>query len=121
MHMNKQEENFLKNIFKNIRLSSDDNLIEVAFDALACMSKLKPNVSKKDNPLTRREMMCLILLAIGNNPDKCADMLGITTNSVTTYEQRIRKKLGARNRTHALYLASVKRYILIDEEISSLI
>lgn len=57
------------------------------------------------NPLSLREMLCLLLLASGKNPPRCADILNISVNSVITYETRIRKKLGARTRTEALFLA----------------
>lgn len=72
-------------------------------------TKLRLKLSS-ENPLTLREMTCLILLAMGKSPPQCADLLGISVRSVTTYEERIRKKLGARNRTHAFYLASIRGY-----------
>lgn len=57
------------------------------------------------NPLSLREMLCLVLLASGKNPPRCADLLNISPTSVMTYELRIRKKLKARNRTQAFFLA----------------
>lgn len=71
-----------------------------------------------NNPLTVREMTCLILLANGKNPDQCADLLGISKRSVTTYEQRLREKLGAKNRTHALYLAASYGYIKLSKAVT---
>lgn len=71
-----------------------------------------------NNPLTVREMTCLILLANGKNPDQCADLLGISKSSVTTYEQRLREKLGAKNRTHALYLAVSYGYIKLTKAVA---
>ena len=65
------------------------------------------------NPLTLIEMACLTLLGTGKNPAQCADWLNLTEASVTTYEKRIRKKLGAHNRTHTLYLAIHRGYIKI--------
>jgi len=74
--------------------------------------KIIPEVSE-NNPLTMREMTCLILLAAGKNPDQCADLLNITYSSVTTYEKRIRQKLGARNRAHAFYVALHKGFLKV--------
>jgi DNA-binding CsgD family transcriptional regulator len=55
-------------------------------------------------------MICLLLLASGKNPPRCADILNISVNSIMTYEMRIRKKLGAKNRTQALFLALKEKY-----------
>ena len=66
-----------------------------------------------ENPLTPREMSCLMLLATGKNPEQCADLLNITYASVVTYEKRIRQKLGARNRAHALYLVISRGFVKI--------
>ncbi len=70
-----------------------DSVVHIWFDACSF------------NPLTYREMVCMVLLAIGKNPDQCADIMGISTSSVLTYEKRVRDKLGARNRVHAFYMA----------------
>jgi DNA-binding CsgD family transcriptional regulator len=70
---------------------------------------------RKDNPLTAREMTCLMLLATGKNPEQCADLLNITYSSVLTYEKRIRQKLGVRNRVQAFYTALCKGYLKIKQ------
>jgi len=78
------------------------------------MNKTNTQIRKKlmvvpnphpDNPLTMREMHCLMLLATGKNPDQCGDIMNITYSTVVTYEKTIRYKLGARNRVHAFYIA----------------
>lgn len=69
------------------------------------------------NPLTPREMSCLMLLATGKNPEQCGDILNIAYSSVITYERKIRQKLGARNRVHAFYLAIYRGYLQIKVKI----
>jgi len=70
---------------------------------------------RKGNPLTAREMECLMLLAAGKSPEQCADLLNISYSSVITYEKRIRHKLGARNRVNAFYKAIYKGYLKIEK------
>ncbi len=65
------------------------------------------------NPLSLREMLCLLLLAVGKNPARCGDILNLSYNSVATYETRIRKKLNAKTRTHALFIALQNGYFEI--------
>lgn len=102
----KQHENFY------VRQKKSAEAIEELCLGIAQITKIKPNVSA-NNPLSLREMTCLILLAIGMNPARCADLLNISIHSLSTYEDRIRKKLGARNRTHAFYLAFSNEYLLL--------
>lgn len=101
----KRHENFY------VRQKKSADAVEELCLGIAQITKIKPNVSE-NNPLSLREMTCLILLAIGMNPARCSDLLNISINSLSTYEDRIRKKLGATNRTHAFYLASLHNYIL---------
>lgn len=98
-----------------VRQKKSANSIELLCTGIARITQIKPNVSE-NNPLSVREMVCLILLAIGMNPAKCADLLNISPNSVATYEERIRRKLGAYNRTHAFYLATTRNYILFVDQ-----
>lgn len=74
--------------------------------------KIVPDV-RKDNPLTAREMLCLISLAMGKSPEQCADLLNVTYSSVVTYEKIIRQKLGARNRVNAFYTAICRGYLKV--------
>lgn len=69
--------------------------------------------ARKDNPLTPREMSCLMLLATGKSPEQCGDLLNITYSSVVTYEKIIRQKLGARNRVNAFYTAICRGYLKV--------
>ena len=112
--MQKIYENSLIEIIKKYKTSDDSKkskeCLDIMVASIAYISKLRPHFAP-DNPLSIREMMCLILLSVGKNPDQCGDLLGITAMSVRSYEKRIRRKLGARNRTHAFYLAAVKGFI----------
>jgi DNA-binding CsgD family transcriptional regulator len=86
-------------------MTSKNNFIETYLE-------ISKNVQDK-NPLTPREMHCLMLLAMGKNPEQCADMLNLAHSSVITYEKRIRQKLGARNRVQAFYIAICRGYLQI--------
>lgn len=112
--MQKIDENSLMELIKNDKSAGNKKnskeFLDMMIASIAYASKLRPHLVP-DNPLSMREMMCLILLSVGKNPDQCGDLLGITAMSVRSYEKRIRRKLGARNRTHAFYLASVKGFI----------
>lgn len=110
----KTEEKALAELFQKFRL--DDrraiagNIKDIIITAITCIAKLQPNLTP-DNPLTLLEMIYLILLVTGKNPDQCADLLGVEMVTVQNTEKRIRKKLGARNRTHAFYIASVRGFL----------
>lgn len=78
-----------------------DSVVHIYFDACSF------------NPLTYREMVCMVLLAIGKNPEQCADIMGISTSSVVTYEKRVREKLSARNRVQAFYMAIRAGYLKV--------
>ncbi|WP_416235182.1 response regulator transcription factor [Nitrospirillum sp. BR 11163] len=65
------------------------------------------------HPLTPREAECLRLLARGESSKQIAHTLGLSSRSVDAYLGRARKKLGARNSTHAAVIAS-KAGLLID-------
>ncbi len=58
-----------------------------------------------DIQLTRREGEALRLLAEGLTSQDIAQMLGITSHTVDWYMNGIQRKLGARNRHHAIALA----------------
>lgn len=98
-----------------VRQNKSAGNIELFCRDIARITQIKPNVSE-NNPLSMREMVCLILLASGMNPARCAELLNISSNSVATYEERIRRKLGAYNRTHAFYLAATRKYILLVDQ-----
>jgi two-component system, NarL family, nitrate/nitrite response regulator NarL len=52
--------------------------------------------------LTTREFEILVGHAEGLTDTEIANRLGLTPNTVKTYSQMLRAKLGARNRTHAV-------------------
>lgn len=114
--MKKQDEKILADLLKRCAFANKGALsgedIEFVMAAIAYLLKMRPNLVP-GNPLSVREMLCLTLLATGKNPEQCADLLGISVKSVMTYEQRLRKKLGAKNRTNAFYIAQVRGYISI--------
>lgn len=58
-----------------------------------------------DPDLTVREVEILALLAEGLTSRQIADLLGITGHTVNWYMNAIQRKLGARNRHHAIALA----------------
>jgi|GEM_PF-6390886 len=106
----KEDEIMLRKLIKNYKSSngSKDSL-ELMVAGVTYVSKLKPNI--KDNILSLMETLCLILLAIGKNPYQCGNFLDISVKTVRTYEQRARKKLGAKNRVNAFYLAQMHGYV----------
>jgi DNA-binding NarL/FixJ family response regulator len=97
---------FLKEQKNNSAKSSPRSFLNM----LVYFSDLTPNYSVK-NPLSVQEVTCLILLSLGLKPEQCSELMGIATKTLMTYEQRIRKKLGASNRTNAFYLAQKKEFI----------
>lgn len=56
-------------------------------------------------PLTRREFEVLQLIAEGRTAEQIGYRLGITTETVRTHVSHILKKLGARDRAHAVAVA----------------
>lgn len=114
--MKKEDEKILADLMKKYnfadrgKISNED--IEFVMASISYVLKVRPNLNS-NNPLSIREILCLAFLAAGKNPDKCADLLGISAKTIKTYEQRIREKLGARNRTNALYLAQIRGFISI--------
>ncbi|HAT86560.1 MAG TPA: hypothetical protein DCS30_11815 [Rhizobiales bacterium] len=57
------------------------------------------------NPLTFREREILQFVASGKTDDDIADILTISSNTVCTHVQNIKRKLSASNRTYAVYRA----------------
>ncbi len=110
---NKAGESILNDLIKKYKSLHDPDVLEFMVSCLFYVAKIKPHLCD-DNPLNLMEMLCLILLAVGKNPDRCADLLGVSVNSIKTYEQRIRKKLGARNRLHAFYIAQMQGWISVE-------
>jgi DNA-binding CsgD family transcriptional regulator len=57
------------------------------------------------DPLRKRELEVLELAALGYSCDRTAKDLYLSIETVKTYRQRIIRKLGARNITHAVAVA----------------
>ncbi len=112
----KDEEKVLSELIRKYKLAEGDqepsSILDLLIASIVYFSKIRPNLNR-ENPLSIMEMLCQIFLATGKNPDRCADLLGISPNTIKTYEQRIREKLHAENRVHAFYIAQVKGYLTV--------
>jgi DNA-binding CsgD family transcriptional regulator len=62
-------------------------------------------ICKQGDPLKERELQVLALAALGYSCDLTARRLYLSLETVKTYRQRIIRKLGARNITHAVAVA----------------
>ena len=60
---------------------------------------------EKGRPLTRRERQILALMTGGHLNKEIAQMVGIKEMTVKNHISQIFKKLGAKNRTHAVVIA----------------
>lgn len=69
---------------------------------------------KASLPLSMMELLCLIFSAFGKKSEGVAWILGVKPSTVNTYFDRIREKLGAKNKLHAFYIAVQKGYITVD-------
>lgn len=67
------------------------------------LSLLRKELKADDEPkLTLKEVSVLSLCALGKNPSRIADQLGISHNTVQQHLRNIRNKLGVRNTVHAI-------------------
>ncbi|UZE12962.1 LuxR C-terminal-related transcriptional regulator [Pseudomonas sp. B21-053] len=87
---------------RDLQLRRPDLLPETQHD-IADQSVLM----KGDNPLSRRELEVLTLIAIGNSNQQIADKLFISLHTVKTHARRIHGKLGVERRTEAVAKAKV--------------
>ena len=114
--MRRSDETILLNLFNKYKRDDCEvghqALLGTLTEIIIFMAGIRP-VSHPHNPLSAREMFCLILLAIGKTPDQCADMLQVTIADIFAYEKKMRKKLDAKNRTHAFYMALSRGYIAL--------
>lgn len=55
--------------------------------------------------LSGREITVLELAAAGYTRDEIAELTGVSSETIKTLQERARRKLGARNMTHAVHLA----------------
>lgn len=115
LSMKKEDEKAIAEFIRKHKLlnkSKTNDINDIINASIIYLSGLRPNITS-DNPLSTMQMYCLMLLATGRNPDQCADLLGISVHSVTKHEKRLRRKLGAKDRTHAYHLALRNNYISI--------
>lgn len=68
---------------------------------------------KENNPLNLRETVCLLILANGKNPDRCADVMNTSTSIVLNAMKSIHKKLNVRNQIQAFFKTLQCGYIQI--------
>lgn len=66
---------------------------------------MKFEIENSEAELTLRELKVLELLIIGYGNNQIAKELFISTHTVKFYVSSIIKKLNAKNRTHAAYIA----------------
>ncbi|GAA2589828.1 response regulator transcription factor [Actinomadura fulvescens] len=62
-------------------------------------------LSAAENPLTDREREVLVLASRGASADQIADSLLLAIGTVRNHLSRINRKIGARNRVHAIRIA----------------
>lgn len=81
-----------------------------------CIEKLEWRAGKMDyikNPLTPRELDCLYWAALGYSAPETAEILEIQNETVRQYIKQALKKLNARNKTQAIWLAHRFGYLAL--------
>jgi len=78
-------------------------LLREEFHVMPCLDKT--------NPLSLREMVCLLLLASGKSSRHCADLMHVSYDSILSYGRRIHQKLRANNKLQAFFKALKKGYL----------
>jgi two-component system response regulator DesR len=68
-------------------------------------------LNRRQNPLTRRELDVLRLLADGASTDQIAKTLVVTVGTVRNHLSRINNKIGARNRVQAIRIAEQSEWL----------
>jgi LuxR family transcriptional activator of conjugal transfer of Ti plasmids len=68
-------------------------------------------LQRREIPLSPRELICLAWAADGKTKIETAVMIGIKENTVRFYLEEARKKLGARNVPHAVFLAMQRNFL----------
>lgn len=70
-----------------------------------------PPPARPGQPLTPRELQVVTAMANGHGNAQIADDLGLVVNTIKSHSSRIYRKLGARDRAHAVALAIATRQI----------
>jgi DNA-binding NarL/FixJ family response regulator len=63
--------------------------------------------------LSKREIQLLRLAAIGSADKEIAREINVSVATIRTYWDRVKVKLGARNRTHAVVVAIVAGFLVV--------
>ena len=72
----------------------------------------RPSVTNK-SPITLREGECLSWAAVGKTANEIADLLHISEHTVHYHTKNTVKKLNASNKTHAVVIAILAKYITV--------
>lgn len=83
-----------------------DQLLIIAYRFHDAMKKLLPPTGQLDIHLSRRELDCLQLTAIGKSTQDTADLLGISYGTVRFHLQNAERKLGTSTRSNAVAKAA---------------
>lgn len=73
----------------------------------ALQSTARKTLPKRREMLTPRERDCLVLTGQGHSEKEVALALDISPNTVRVHIEKIKRKLGASNKSHALILALI--------------
>ena len=86
------------------------NFVAICIDRLGWRDE-QPEFMK--HPLTRRELECLFWAAQGHSTIETAEILQIQNETVRQYVKQALKKLNARNKTQAIWLAHRLGYLTL--------
>jgi len=88
-------------------------LFLVAANAFAKAIEMRSD-EQPDTPLNSRDLRILGLLAIGLTADAVGEEVGITKHTVTFHSTNIMRKLGAKNKAHAVAIALANGWLSAD-------
>jgi DNA-binding CsgD family transcriptional regulator len=97
-----------RSIADNTELRDLFYLGTLAFDILLTV---QADQQTEPNPLTEKEMECLVRLRAGQDFAEISDALGVTERTVSHYVSSAVKKLNASNKIHALSIAADRNWI----------
>ncbi len=70
--------------------------------------------TSSNSPITLREGECLSWAAVGKTANEIAEILSISEHTIHFHTKNAIKKLDAANKTHAVVIAILARYIVIN-------